>query len=221
MNEILFFCHIPLVILFLFLALKRGKEALITFISLTAVLANLFVLKQIEFFSFTITCSDVFVVGAILGLNLLQEYFGKEEAKRATKISFFAMIFFALMAKVHLLYAPSLHDTSQESYLRLLSPSLRITAASLLVFFLMQKLDIALFSLLKRAFQDKYLPLRITLSLIFTQFLDTVLFSFLGLYGLVHTLFDIILVSFLVKTAVILFGAPFTALSKRFAKVRA
>ena len=50
MNEILFFSHIALVILFLLLALRLGKNYLFTLCILGSVLANLFVIKQIDLF---------------------------------------------------------------------------------------------------------------------------------------------------------------------------
>lgn len=219
MNELLFFTHIFLVIGSLFFALRWGKEALFVFISLMAVLANFFVLKQIEFFSFIITCSDVFAVGALLGLNLLQEYFGKEEAKKAVGISFLSLIFFLVMANVHLLYTPSSFDTTQDSYKQLLGPSWRIVLSSLLVFFIVQKMDVLFFGFLKKLFQSKYLAIRMMISLLISQLLDTILFSYFGLYGIVESIFDIILISFFVKVTIILLGAPITSWAKRWVKV--
>lgn len=218
MNELLFFGHILVVMGFLLGALRMGKHALVAFISLMAVLANLFVIKQMDFFSFTITCSDVFAVGAILGLNLLQEHYGKKEAKRAVNISFFALLFYVAMSQLHLFYEPSTFDTAQEAFATILKPAPRIVIASLIVFYIIQKFDVLLFGFLRKIFKERYLPIRMTISLLITQFLDTLLFSFAGLYGLVASIFDIVLISFLVKTAIILCSAPFVSLSKRFVK---
>ncbi len=218
MNELIFFAHIFIVIGFLIFSLRWGKEALIAFIALMGVLANFFVLKQISFFSFTITCSDVFAVGCLLGLNLLQEYFGKEIAKKTVRISFLAMIFFLVMANIHLLYKPSVFDTTQVAYQTLLAPTVRIIFSSLFVFYIIQKWDILFYGFLKRYFKDSYLTGRMILSLLISQLLDTVLFSFIGLYGLVESLFDIVLISFLVKVCVILLGAPLTSWAKKWVK---
>ena len=46
-NELMFLFHIALMSLSTLAALRMGKEALVAFISLQAVLANLFVVKQI------------------------------------------------------------------------------------------------------------------------------------------------------------------------------
>src|SRR5581483_7233115 len=98
MNELIFFLHLAIVLGFLYTSFKLGKEALIVWIAIQGVLANLFVIKQMHFFGFNVTCSDVFAIGSILGLNLLQRHFGKEVAKKTTWISFFFMSFFALMS---------------------------------------------------------------------------------------------------------------------------
>lgn len=216
MNEALFFFHITAVLLFTFGALKLGKETLFGWICLQAILANLFVLKQIEFFSLTITCSDVFAVGGILGLNLLQEYFGKESAQKAARSCLFFMVFFAAMSKIHLIYNPSIADTTHRSYFTILSSAPRILFASLTTFYLVQQIDIRLFSWIKKQFPKVSLPFRNASSLFITQFLDTVLFSVLGLFGLVDNIAHIIAVSFLVKVTVILASVPLTALSKKF-----
>lgn len=216
MNEALFFIHIAVVLVFALGALKLGKEALLAWTCIQALLANLFVLKQIQFFSLTVTCSDVYAVGGILGLNLLQEYFGQDSAKKATRSCLYSMLFFAAMAKMHLLYTPSSFDTTHSSYYAILSAAPRILFASLSVFFVVQQIDIRLFSWIKTRFPKLSLPIRNAISLFATQLLDTILFSFVGLYGLVDNVFHIIVVSFIVKVAVILSSIPLTAFSKKF-----
>lgn len=213
MNELIFLCHIWVMIGFAFLALRGGQIALVAFIALQGVLANLFVVKQMSLFGFSVTCSDVFIIGAILSQNLLQEYFGKEVAKKATYISLLALLFFAVMSQIHLAYRPLESDCTHSSFLTILSPSLRITLASLATFFIVQQFDIRFFSILKGA-----LPIRIAISLTCSQLLDTVLFSFLGLFGIVHSIFDIILVSFIIKCLIIFATFPLTTFSKRFVK---
>lgn len=216
MNEILFIIQVLTVFAFGMAALRFGKSALIAWISLQAVLANLFVLKQMTFFGFHITCSDVFAIGSILGLNLLREYFGKQAAIKGLWSCFFSMIFFVAMSQLHLLYQPSPYDTAHGAYEALLSPSPRLLLASLAVFFLVQQIDLRLFSYLKEKLRELPLPGRNAVSLTLSQLIDTVLFSFLGLYGLVSSLWDIIAISFLVKLVIISCSSPLIAFSKRF-----
>lgn len=215
MNELLFFVQVLTVFVFGMVALKFGKAALIAWISLQAVLANLFVLKQMTFFGFHITCSDVFAVGSVLGVNLLREYFGKQVAVKGLWACFFSMIFFVVMAQLHLMYQPSPFDTTQAAYQTLLFPTPRLLLASLAVFFLVQQIDLHLFGYLKENLTALPLAGRNAVSLTLSQLIDTVLFSYLGLYGLVSSLWDIIAISFLVKLVIISFSSSSIALSKR------
>jgi len=208
-----FLSHILVVIAFVLVSLRLGKSALISVIALQGVLANLFVVKQMSLFGFAVTCSDVFAIGCILSLNLLQEYFGKEAAKQATRVSLIALLFFAFASQIHLLYAPTPFDHTQTAFSTIFSASPRLIFASIFTFYLVQKFDVRFFGFLKGR-----LPIRIAISLVMSQLLDTVLFSFLGLYGFVESIFDIILVSFLIKCLIIAVSSPFVAFSKRFVK---
>jgi uncharacterized integral membrane protein (TIGR00697 family) len=216
MNELLFFLHVVLVMGFGFGALKMGKSTLTAWIALQAVLANLFVIKQVCLFGFDVTCSDVFAIGSMLGLNLLREYFGQEAAKKALWTCLFAMLFFAAMAQMHLFYRPSLFDTTHPAFALILSPSPRLLAASLGVFILVQQIDLRLFGLIKEKFKLFSLTLRSAICVTLSQFLDTFLFSIFGLWGIVAHLSDVILISFLIKLIVIALMSPLLHFSKRF-----
>ncbi len=216
MNEALFFLHILIVLGFGFAALRLGPAVLTAWIVLQAIMANLFVIKQVCFLGFHVTCGDVFAIGSIFGINLLREYYPKEKAKQALWACFFAMLFFVVMAKVHLLYRPSSFDTTHSAFETILSASPRLLLASLAVFFVTQQIDLRLFTYLKRRFSSSPLTLRNGISVVMAQFLDTTLFSFLGLWGIVSHLFDIILVSFLIKLVVIALMSPLIHFSRRF-----
>lgn len=215
MNELLFAAHLLVTLLFAWGALKLGREAITAWIALQTILANLFVLKQIDLWSFTVTCGDVYAVGTILGLNLLQEYFGKESAVRATWISFFLMIFFALMSAAQVLYLPSAEDKMHAAFVSVLTQTPRLLFASFFTFFVVQRLDVWLFSMLQRFFPKARLLFRASASLILSQFLDTALFSFLGLYGLVSSMMAVFIWSFFIKLLIILAMMPALTLFRR------
>lgn len=216
MNEIIFFIHIASILLFLLGSAKLGKEALITWSCLQVIIANLFVLKQMTFLSLDITCSDMFIVGNILSLNLIQEYYGKETAKKTMWIGFFCMVFFTVMSKIHLSYIPNQYDTSQGSFYSLLSVTPRIFFASLLTFVVVQRFDIFFFGVLKKGEKKIPLIIRTVLCLILSQTFDTILFSFLGLYGVVGSVQDVIISALCIKFFVIACLSPVTTFAKRF-----
>lgn len=215
-NELLFLIQIFLILIFSFVTLKLGKNALITGVCVQAILANLLVLKQMSFFGFHVTCSDAFVIGSILGLNLLREYWGQQAAKKAISICFFFMLFFVLFTQLHLRFTPSMHDTTQDAYHTLLSQAPRLLLASLTCFFLIQNFDLRFFGWLSKKFSDTPFALRSSASLIISQFIDTLLFSFLALWGHVAKLGHIILISYLIKVSIIFLLGPLTALLKKF-----
>ena len=218
MNELLFLVHACLVAGFTLGALRLGKEALVAWIALQAILANLFVIKQVELFGLSVTCSDVFTIGGAWGLNLLQEYHGKGVARKAIPVAFATMLFFALMAQIHLLYLPSSHDSTQGAFQSILSANPRIMAASFTAFYLVQRWDLWFYGRLKELCSKWPVSLRNGLSLAIAQLLDTLLFSFLGLYGIVSSLATIVIFSYCIKLLVITSTLPFTQISKRFAK---
>ncbi|HCJ84561.1 MAG: hypothetical protein A2Y28_01790 [Chlamydiae bacterium GWC2_50_10] len=216
MNELLFFLHFLIVGSFAMGALRLGKEGLTAFVSLAALLANLFVLKQVTLFGLTITCTDVLAIGSILALNLLQEHFGKASASKAAWICFYLMTFFSVMSLLHLAYKPSILDAAHFAYSTLLSPAPRLLLASLAVFFFVQQFDIRLYGWLKNRGKKRSLMFRSNLSLIISQFLDTALFTFFGLWGLVDALWEILLFSYAVKLFIIFSMTSFVSLSKSF-----
>jgi len=219
MNEFVFLLQTVFVVAFLLAALRLGKNYLLVLVSIQIIIANLFILKQIDLFTKTLTCTDAFIIGSVFGENLIQEYFGKKEAIKTIKISFFSMIFFLVMAKIHLLYFPSKFDAFHISYKNILSNSSYVILSSISVFFITQRLDVLLFGFLKKIFNNKYFTFRIIFSSLLIQLLDTILFSFLALRNLVVSIFDIILFSFLIKTLVIFLAAPFMKFARLITKV--
>ena len=189
-------------------------------ISIMTVLANLFVLKQITLFGFTATASDALAVGITLGLNLLQEYYTKSTAIKAIWIGFYTALFYAIMSLLHLAYVPAISDTFEPMYNAILTNMPRTVLASLVTFLIVQFTDTQLYALLKKQFNNRFFILRNYSTLAFTQLLDTVLFSFLGLYGIsdnfsdISTIIDIIIISYIIKLIVIFIAVPYVRLAK-------
>ncbi|MCK4651239.1 queuosine precursor transporter [Candidatus Babeliales bacterium] len=215
MNELLFFLHIMIVVFFTLSSLALGRNALVAVVCLQAVLANFFVLKQISLFGLNVTCGNVFVVGSVLGLNLLQEYFGKSITKKTIWISFFLLFFYLVMTQIHLLYIPNSYDNTQSLFSGLLGFMPRITIVSIFGYFVAQKTGYFLYGFLKKMFSENYLVLRNILTISSTQFLDTVLFTFFGLYGIVESVLNVMILSFVIKMVIILVSSPFVSFSKK------
>ena len=214
-NELIFFAYIAITTGALVVATLIGFEAVIALISLEWVLANFFVTKQIVLFGFQATASDALAVGALLGLNLLQEYKGKEFARRTIKIGFFCLFFYLCVSVLHLLYYPASSDVMSPYFIHLLTPLPRLVIASLATYLIVQYLEYAIYSMLQARFGRRYFILRNYASLSISQLVDTILFSFLGLYGIVDHIWQIILVSYGIKLITVLVSVPFIRFSKK------
>lgn len=218
MNELLFFGHLTLLIALGFGALRLSKEALIALVSFLGVLANVLIIKQTTLFGLTVTCTDAYAVGSLLTLNLLQHYYGKKWAKKAIHISFLCLLALSAFSYIHLLYTPSTFDTAQGAYKHIFVQSPRIALSSLATFYIIQRLDLFLFSFLQKLIAKAPLFVPMIFSLLISQTLDTFLFSFLALYGIVHSILQISMMSLIIKCFAILFMAPLTSLSSIFFK---
>ena len=215
MNELLFLFHLLCITATTLVMLRLGAEALVAFLCVQAILANLFVIKQITLFGFTATASDMYIVGSVLSLNLLQEYYGKHLARKAIWISFVLLIFYTIVTDTYF-YIPSMSDFSHNYYYNLLSYMPRLTSASIIVYLIVQHFDTYFYAVLKRIFEGKHLLLRNMISITISQALDTILFSLLGLYGIIDNIGHVMLVAFTIKMTTMILLTPLVLLIKQY-----
>lgn len=200
-NEIIFCLHAVLIMLFIRAMMTRGSPALIALAALQSILANLFVLKTITLFSLAVTPSDAYTIGSMICINVLRECFGKKAAKQVIGLNVLFTLFFICMSFIQISYIPDSLDTAHSLYKTLLTPSFRILSASLCTFFISQLVDYKLYGAFRKRFAIRS---AMVFSLLFSQLLDTVLFSFAGLCGIAPNLYHIIFFSYLVKVATLL-----------------
>lgn len=214
MNEQIFLAHICFIAITALGALRFGKEALISFICLMCILANIFVSKQIMLFGLHVTATDSLSIGASLGLNLLQEYFGRSITKKAIWLSFGAGMICTILSQLHILYIPSIFDVTNEHYLAIFGIIPRIMIASFATYIIVQHIETALYSFLQQRIPHLLL-VRNFCSVAICQLLDTILFSFLGLYGSVEHIGHIIALSYVIKIVVLSLATPFLWFTKK------
>ena len=197
-------------------ALRAGSYALVTFISITMVLANICVNKIISLGGYTATGADSFIIGGICAGHLLQEYYGQESAKRALYISFYMMIFVLTCTQLQI-YLPAHPLDQAHIHMSALFQSIpRITAASLISYLIVQRFDITLYAYIKRTYLLWPLAIRNFLCAAISQALDTILFSILGLYGNVPYIMHIIFVSYILKLLGLMICSPAVMVSRYF-----
>jgi uncharacterized integral membrane protein (TIGR00697 family) len=195
MNHLYFFIHLLIVLLFLRVSLFFKKNGLVTFVVLSVLFANFFILKQIRLFGFQVTCSDLYVVASFLGLAILQEKENEKACLEAMLLSFFAAIFFLVMGQMHLLYIPLQQDHYEQSYQILLKQNPRIVIVSVISYVLAQGVQVFSLYLLKKW----PLFIKMLIATIITQVFDTIFFTFFALWKIAANLIHIMILSIIVK----------------------
>ena len=178
LNECLFMAHVLCLLGAVGLAHRLGSAALTSSMLLFSLLANVLVLKQVLLFSQIVTCTDAYTIASMVCLNVLREHFGSRAAKIALLSELGLMLLVCLLFTLHMAYLPSANDSMHQVYQQWLPAVTTLTLQSLLISALVQWLDYGLFDWLKTYRSTSSFVKRMLLSLFFSQFLDTLLFTF-------------------------------------------
>ncbi len=215
-NEFILLIHIFITAFAVIIAHKLGEKTLVAFVAVSMVMANLFVTKQVAFYGLTATTADALAIGAMLGLNMLQEFYSRESARQAIGITFCISIFFALSSQIHLLYIPAACDTAHAHFEPLLACAPALVIDSMIVYVYSQLIDFALYGTLQRIWQRKFLVLRNYICIGISQFADTFLFTlWLKWLGIIESVAHVVFVSFIIKFVITLIATPIIAFAAR------
>lgn len=214
-NEILFLIQVGIISIATILFARFGKEALVAYVGLLFTMANIFVIKQISLGNWTVTSSDAFIIGISFSINLLQEFWDRSWARKTIWISFALSLFYLIIGRCIIMYQPAIVDDAHEHLAFIMTYTNRIILASFATYLITQIIDIYLYGYLKKITNNQYFVIRNYISLCLSQLLDTILFSFLGLYGIVSNITDIILVSYTIKLIAIFCMTPFLLITKK------
>jgi uncharacterized integral membrane protein (TIGR00697 family) len=220
MNELLFIGHTIFVSFVVLAASRFGKDYLMALNVAFWLIIDLFVMKQIDLFGFNVTSSDAFVIGGNLIIALITENYGEKEAKKSVYLGFFVLILFALLSYVHVAYTPSAFDTTHLHFEALLTPIPRIVFASLVAYICSQLINVKLLEMSKKKMKGRFFALRVLVVIVISQTIDTLLFGFIGLYGIVSSLFSIMAISFFMKMIALIITTPLINLSKKLSHER-
>lgn len=215
-NECIFIVHSFVCAAASLFALGWGPYALCSLVSFQCILSNILVLKQVTLFGLVATCADPFTIGATIGFNLMQEFYGRKIARQSIFVTFFLLIFYTISTHVHMWYAPASVDTMQGHYQALFGTTLRIATASLVTYFIVQWVDYLIYGFLKVWFNKRRMLLRALITIVICQAIDTLLFTFLGLGSIVIHPWHVVLVSYAIKLIAAVFGIMFIKICSHF-----
>lgn len=196
-----------------------GKTGLFVWIGFSTVLANLQVVKTIEIFGLTATLGNAMYGSAFLVTDILNEKYGKEEAKKAVWLGFFTLLSMTVLMQMVLLFKPHEIDFAQEHLSALFGILPRIALGSLCAYLVSQFADVYIFSYLKKKFpSDRQFWIRNNGSTMISQLLDTIVFTsiaFLGVYPFEEWI-QIFITTYLLKFIIAGLDTPFGYIAKRF-----
>ena len=114
--------------------------------------------------------------------DIIGEVFGRKTSSQFVNLSTIMLVFMFLMMGLCIMLPANPTWSMQESYAAIFGSSMRMTAASLISFFIAQHVDVLTFSAIKRMTKDKHLWIRNNVSTIISQFIYTTIFMFIAFY---------------------------------------
>lgn len=196
-----------------------GKKGLYAWIGVATVIANIQVVKTIEMFGIVMTLGNTMYVSLYLTSDLLNEKYGRAEAKKAVWFGFFTLIMTTILMQMALVFAPQPGDLAQASLERIFGWMPRLALGSLTAYFVSQFLDVRLFSWIRKYYPSRrQLWIRNNGSTLISSFVDTLIFctiAFAGQYSL-QIWTEILLTTYIVKFVLTAAGTPFLYIARNF-----
>lgn len=193
---------------------RLGRAWLMGYMAMAAVMMNLVVVKQMSLFGLDATGGNVLYASLFLATDLLSEYWGPKEARRAVHIGLMGGIFFLVTMQVMLAYRPNSFDLSQPYFTGLFQFLPRIVLGSLAAYVTAQHLDVWIFHRIRRITGEHHLWLRNNGSTWISQAVDTIVFYSIAFWG-VFPIGEAILFTWILKIIVAALDTPFVYLARR------
>lgn len=195
-----------------------GKIGIYAMIVLTMIVANLQVLKivQFDFYPEPIPLGKIAICFSFLATDILTEFYGKKSAYDGVYLGFFANISLMLLMLVTIGYSPlapeiglNLHNEIKTIF----TPMPFIFLAGVIAFVFSQILDIHIYTKIKEKLEGKYLWIRSFVSTVIASLVDNIIFYSLALYifnrfvTLESLIYSYIFGTFFFRTGIIFFSS--------------
>ncbi len=211
-NELLWFglmifCYFAILLIYKLF----GRKGLFAWVAMSIILANIQVMKTIQLFGLVSAEGNIVYSSIFFVSDILNEVYGKKEAKRAVFVGFFILITMTVVMQVTLMFIPDASDTMAPHLDAIFRFMPRIALASLTAYICSQTYDVWMYALIKKYHGRKLLWFRSNLSVILSQLIDNTMFTVLAFYGVFS--WDIILqiyvTSLILKVVVSFSDTPF------------
>lgn len=213
-NSIMFCVAVLVYLVAVVLAYKIfGKTGLYVFTAISAILANIQVCKNVDFFGLSSTAGNVLYAASFLVTDILSEKYGKKAAQKAVWIGLFTTVVFLIGTQELLALKPNESDIMDPAMKQLFGLVPRVAIGSIIGYACSQSIDVFLYHAIWKKTGDskKMLWLRNCGSTLTSQAVDTVVFTTIAFYGVYpnNVFISILLTTYFFKAVVALCDTPF------------
>lgn len=194
-----------------------GKLGAIIWVAIATVLANVITAKNANIFGMSTAIGTVMFASTFLATDILTEYHSAKDARTAVYAGLFADVILIGSTQIALAYVPSEFDYADGAMRTLFSLNLRISLASMVMFFIANIADVTLFKKLKEQSGGKRLWVRNNVSTILCNCLENfgfITLAFVGIYDW-HTILVIAFSTSVIEAIVAVCDTPFLYIAGR------
>lgn len=207
-------------VLFMIMYKLFGKMGIFFWIVLATILANVQVVKIIPLFGLEASLGNILYGTIFLGTDVLNEMYGKKDAKKAVYLGFITLFVFLILMQFALWFSPHINDVAQGSLLTIFGFAPWIVLGSVSAFIVSQMFDVYIFQWIKHKLpENKYLWIRNNGSTFVSQLIDTLIFVPIAFLLSGYLSFDsvvgVFISTYLIKLLVAALDTPFIYLIKR------
>ncbi|SET94052.1 queuosine precursor transporter [Paenibacillus sp. NFR01] len=197
-----------------------GKKGLYAWVGIATVIANIQVAKTIAMpFDIVMTLGNTMYVTLYMTSDLLNEKYGRAEARNAVWFGFFTLLMTTAIMQMALKFTPATGDFGQEPLEQIFGMMPRLALGSLAAYFISQFLDVRLYSWIRKYYGSRrQMWIRSNGSTMVSSFVDTLIFcsiAFAGLYDL-RTWTEILLTTYVGKFVLTGAGTPILYIARSF-----
>ena len=212
MNSLILFAEVLVIFCALLVCYRLfGKAGVITWVAMATILANVITAKNANIFGLSTAIGTVMFASTFLATDILTEYHSVKDAKLAVYMGLFADVILIVSTQIALMYKPSEFDYADGAMQTLFALNLRISIASMVMYFVSNLADVYLFHKLKEKSEGKKLWLRNNVSTILCNCLENFGFIFLAFAGIYDgkTILTIAVSTSIVEAIVAICDTPF------------
>ena len=184
-------------------------------VGIATVLANVITAKNADILGLSTAIGTVMFASTFLATDILSENHSEKDAKTAVFIGLFADVLLIVSTQIALLYKPSAIDYADDAMRTLFSLNLRISLASMVMYFIANMADVKIFTKMKE--KGTALWLRNNVATILCNCLENFGFIWLAFVGIYDTatILEIALATSAVEMIVAVLDTPFIYVARK------